>query len=94
MGLLLAVWGIEALIRLLPELNFTFQSLSRLRDEIRIDPIVLLFTLAISFLTGLVFGLAPGVASGKDGCQRLAERGEPRQQYGSSATHAASAGRS
>jgi putative ABC transport system permease protein len=58
-GLLLAVWGIDALTRLLPELNFTFQSLSRLRDEIRIDPAVLLFTLALTFITGLVFGLAP-----------------------------------
>jgi putative ABC transport system permease protein len=60
LGLLLAVWGVEALTRLLPELNFSFQSLSELRDEIRIDRGVLLFTLAVSLLTGLIFGLVPG----------------------------------
>jgi putative ABC transport system permease protein len=65
LGLLLAVWGVEALTRLLPELNFTFQSLAKLREEIRIDRSVLMFTLAISFLTGLVFGLAPGWQAAK-----------------------------
>src|SRR5215475_7189841 len=55
LGLLLAVWGVEALTRLLPELNFTFQSLSELRDEIRVDRVALLFTLAVSVLTGLIF---------------------------------------
>jgi putative ABC transport system permease protein len=60
LGLWLAVWGVEALTGLLPKLNFTFQSLSELRDEIRVDRVALLFTLAISILTGLIFGLAPG----------------------------------
>ncbi len=60
LGLLLAVWGVGALTRLLPQLNFTFQSLSELRGEIRIDRVVLLFTLSTSILTGLIFGLAPG----------------------------------
>jgi putative ABC transport system permease protein len=59
LGLVLAVWGVNALTRLLPELNFSFQSLSELRNDIRIDPGVLLFTLTVSFLTGLLFGLAP-----------------------------------
>src|SRR6266508_1211785 len=53
LGLLLAVWGVEALTRLLPELNFSFQSLSELRGEIRVDRVALLFTLVISILTGL-----------------------------------------
>ncbi len=65
LGLLLAVWGVEALTRLLPELNFTFQSLSELRDEIRVDRVALLFTLAVSILTGLIFGLAPGWQAAK-----------------------------
>jgi predicted permease len=65
LGLLLAVWGVEALTRLLPELNFTLQSLSELRDEIRVDRVALLFTLAVSILTGLIFGLAPGWQSAK-----------------------------
>jgi predicted permease len=60
LGLLLAILGVDALTRLLPELNFSFQSLSELRDDIRIDRGVLLFTLAVSLLTGVLFGLAPG----------------------------------
>jgi putative ABC transport system permease protein len=65
LGLLLAVWGVEALTRLLPELNFTFQSLSELRGEIRVDRVALLFTLVISIMTGLFFGLAPGWQAAK-----------------------------
>jgi putative ABC transport system permease protein len=65
LGLLLAVWGVEALTGLLPKLNFTLQSLSELRDEIRVDRVALLFTLAVSILTGLVFGLAPGWQAAK-----------------------------
>jgi putative ABC transport system permease protein len=65
LGLLMAVWGVEALTRSLPELNFTLQSLSELRDEIRVDRVALLFTLAVSILTGLIFGLAPGWQAAK-----------------------------
>lgn len=60
LGLLLAVWGVDALTRSLPQLNFTYQSLSELRSEIRIDRTVLLFTVLVSLLTTLIFGLAPG----------------------------------
>jgi putative ABC transport system permease protein len=65
LGLLLAVWGVEGLTRLLPELNFYFKSLSELRGEIRVDRLALLFTLAVSILTGLIFGLAPGWQAAK-----------------------------
>jgi putative ABC transport system permease protein len=65
LGLLLAFWGVEALTSLLPKLNFSFQSLSELRDEIRVDRVALLFTLAVSVLTGLIFGLAPGWQASK-----------------------------
>ncbi|HEU0176552.1 MAG TPA: ABC transporter permease [Blastocatellia bacterium] len=65
LGLLLAVWGVEALTSLLPKLNFSYQSLSELRDEIRVDRVALLFTLVISILTGLFFGLAPGWQAAK-----------------------------
>jgi putative ABC transport system permease protein len=65
LGLLLAVCGVEVLTGFLPKLNFTFQSLSELRDEIRVDRVALLFTLAVSILTGLIFGLAPGWQAAK-----------------------------
>jgi predicted permease len=52
LGLLLARTGVQALIRLYPD------SLPR-TSEVTVDPIVLFFTLGVSLLTGLVFGLAP-----------------------------------
>ena len=51
-GLLLARWGLDALLALAPT------SLPRL-TEIRLDSGVLIFSLALSILTGLVFGVAP-----------------------------------
>lgn len=51
-GLLLAWWGVEALVALKPE------NLPRL-ESISLDGRVFGFALAVSLLTGLVFGLAP-----------------------------------
>ena len=51
-GLLLARWGTSLVLAAAPD------SLPR-STEIRIDPYVLLFTLAVSIVTGIVFGLAP-----------------------------------
>jgi putative ABC transport system permease protein len=52
LGLLLARAGVQALIRVYPT------SLPR-TTEVAVDPLVLFFTLAVSVLTGIVFGLAP-----------------------------------
>ena len=52
LGLLLALWGIEAMRSLQPG------TIPRI-DEIGLDPQVLGFALAVSLLTGLLFGLAP-----------------------------------
>jgi predicted permease len=52
LGLVFAKWGTQATLALVP------QSLPR-AEEIGLDPRVLLFTLAISLLAGVVFGLAP-----------------------------------
>jgi putative ABC transport system permease protein len=58
LGLLLAFWGAQALVLLLPA------GVPRL-GEVDIDATVLGFTIALSLLTGLVFGLAPALqASG------------------------------
>ncbi len=52
LGLCIAAWGTQAAIKVLPE------ALPR-ADEIRLDPRVLLFTLSISLLAGIFFGLVP-----------------------------------
>lgn len=52
LGLLLAAWGTRAAIRVLP------QALPRSGD-IGLDSHVLLFTLGVSLLAGILFGLAP-----------------------------------
>jgi putative ABC transport system permease protein len=52
LGLLLAMWGIDLLLKL------NDNRLPR-ADEIGLDAHVLLFTLGVSLLTGVVFGLAP-----------------------------------
>ena len=52
LGLLLAVWGTQALIALVP------REIPRAAN-IQLDTSVLIFTLGISFATGIIFGLAP-----------------------------------
>jgi putative ABC transport system permease protein len=54
LGLLLAVWGVRAIVATNPE------SLPRVR-EIAVDGRVLLFTLGVALLTGVLFGLAPAL---------------------------------
>src|SRR5262249_20697744 len=57
-GLLLAVWGMDVLPRLIPP------DLPRV-EEININGWVLLFTLSLTVLTGMLFGLAPALQSAK-----------------------------
>jgi putative ABC transport system permease protein len=54
LGLLIAVWGVEALMTLAPRNLVPLQSVG-------INYQVMLFTLLISFLTGIIFGLAPAL---------------------------------
>jgi putative ABC transport system permease protein len=58
LGLLLALWGVQALVAFSPD------NLPRV-DAIRLDSPVLFFTLAVSVLTGLIFGIAPAVQSSR-----------------------------
>ena len=53
-GLLLAFWGVQALLAISPG------NIPRLQS-IGIDPQVLLFTVGVSLVTGLLFGLAPAL---------------------------------
>lgn len=54
LGLLLALWGVDLMTKVLPK------DFPRL-ENIQLDYVVLGFTLAVSLLTGVVFGLAPAL---------------------------------
>ncbi|HMV83556.1 MAG TPA: ABC transporter permease [Blastocatellia bacterium] len=58
LGLLLAWWGTEMLVKLIPE------DLPRL-SEINLDRWVFVFTLLVSAATGIIFGLAPALQASK-----------------------------
>ncbi|MGH9852713.1 MAG: ABC transporter permease [Blastocatellia bacterium] len=75
-GLLIGAWGIEGLTALVPP------ELARL-DQVRLNGTVLMFTLGVSALTGLLFGLLPALrASRTDLSAALKEGG--RSAAGSS----------
>ena len=57
-GLLLAMWGIKVLVSLSPD------NIPRLQN-VGIEPRVLLFTLGVSLLTGVIFGLAPALENSR-----------------------------
>ena len=58
LGILFGLWGIDLLIYLSPA------NLPRL-DEIRVDRSVLLFTLLLSLLSGVIFGVVPALQSSR-----------------------------
>ena len=60
LGLLLAVWGVEGLLRMEP------QGIPRLGD-VRVDPTVIGFTMGLSLLTGILFGIVPAFQSARSG---------------------------
>jgi putative ABC transport system permease protein len=57
-GLLLALWGVEALVR------WAAEGLPR-SSAIQVEPRVLLFTLVVSLLTGTVFGGIPALSASR-----------------------------
>src|SRR5439155_2389026 len=78
LGLLIAFWGIEILTSLVQERILRF-------DGVRIDLATLGFTLLVSFMTGIIFGLAPAVRSSKSNLTETLKEGsrgstEGRQQ--------------
>jgi predicted permease len=69
LGLLFASWGTQAGLRVLPE------ALPRAND-VRMDPRVLFFTLAVTIVAGILFGLAPALKTSRpDLNETLKERG-------------------
>jgi putative ABC transport system permease protein len=72
LGLFLARWGVDALIAAIPtELLNTMPYLR----ELRIDNRILVFTFALSLLTGIVFGLAPAWLAARLDLQSVLKEG-------------------
>ncbi|HZS03644.1 MAG TPA: ABC transporter permease [Blastocatellia bacterium] len=67
-GAMLAMWGIDLLVAL------GAGNLPR-ADEVRVDPAVFGFTLAVSLVTGLLFGLAPALQSSRLGLSEVLKEG-------------------
>ncbi|HTX37127.1 MAG TPA: ABC transporter permease [Bryobacteraceae bacterium] len=68
LGLLLAAWGTQGALRVMPE------ALPR-AESVHIDSRVLLFTLAASLLAGIFFGLAPALRSSRASLQATLKEG-------------------
>jgi predicted permease len=58
LGILLAVWGIDAIAAIRPD---TLDELA----SVSLDPIVLWFTVGVSVLSGIVFGLVPALRASR-----------------------------
>ncbi|HKQ75465.1 MAG TPA: ABC transporter permease [Blastocatellia bacterium] len=75
-GTLLAVWGVDWLTTLLEGNSSSFSVRLPRLNEIKIDGAALGFTLAVSLVTSLLFGIAPALAASKpDLNQTLKESG-------------------
>jgi putative ABC transport system permease protein len=61
-GLLIAYWGVPALVSVLPQSQL---SAMPFLTSLHIDTGILAFSVALSLLTGLIFGLAPALQSSK-----------------------------
>ncbi|HKP86339.1 MAG TPA: ABC transporter permease [Blastocatellia bacterium] len=76
LGILLALWGTDALVSIGPE------GLPRVK-EIRMDVYALGFTLAMSLLTGALFGLAPALGATKPDLNESLKEGSRGSTAGS-----------
>jgi len=61
-GLLIAYWSVPALVSLLPQGQLDAMPFFK---ELHLDAGILIFSFALSLLTGLIFGLAPALQSAK-----------------------------
>lgn len=76
LGLLLGLWGTDVLVALSP------RNLPRVQ-EVGLDGRVLGFTLAVSLLTGMVFGLTPALEVSKTDLNKALKEGGGRSNGGS-----------
>jgi len=68
LGLLLAVWGVDLLMELAPD------NIPRLQN-VRVDRQVLGWTVLVSLLSGIIFGLAPALQSSKTKLNEVLKEG-------------------
>ena len=71
-GLLIAYWGVDALVATLPESQLN--ALPFLKS-LRIDSTILAFSFGLSLLTGIVFGLAPAIQSSRPDLNEVLKEG-------------------
>jgi putative ABC transport system permease protein len=65
-GLLLAMWGVDLLNRIVPATISVGQGTATVvRPDLVVDGTVLAFTVALSLLTGLLFGLVPAISASR-----------------------------
>ena len=69
------MWGVELLVKLNPD------GLPRL-EEIRVDPRALGFTLLVTMLTAVIFGLAPALQTSKVDVQEALKEGGRQSSSG------------
>jgi putative ABC transport system permease protein len=68
LGLFIAAWGIKVLLKLDP--NALYRT-----EQISLDPRVLLFTLAVTLVTGVIFGLVPALQTSRIDIQATLKQG-------------------
>lgn len=71
-GVLIAYWGVDALVATLPDTQLN--ALPFLKS-LRIDSNILLFSLGLSLLTGIIFGLAPAIQSSRPDLNEVLKEG-------------------
>lgn len=70
-GMIVAVWSFSFLQQLIPPALTLF-------TELRVDPMVLVFTFALSVVTGIVFGLAPAIQASRTDLNEALKQGGGR----------------
>ena len=72
LGLLIAYWGVDALVATLPESQLN--TLPFLKS-LRIDSSILAFSFGLSLLTGIIFGLAPAIQASRPDLNEVLKEG-------------------